>query len=192
MDPFDILIEDHDEMYEYYDKYKSATDFETKKGWLDKIHWELARHASAEEIILYPLIQKHLAKGKFLVEMALTEHQTAKTNLVAFEKFFQWDRNEIDLNLFDKMVDKFMKELKEHNDEEETLQFPELKKKLSAEEMKQLAMELKAAKKKAPTHVHPNLPNKGMGASILQPAQGLLDKVYDAVVGRPSETVSSP
>jgi hemerythrin superfamily protein len=192
-DPFDLLIEDHNEMYEYYDKFGEEKDFNAKLQWLDKIQWELARHASAEELVLYPLIRKHLDKGDFLVELALLQHQTAKDMLSTFERFSKWDTKDINLELFEKAVASFMKDLKEHNDEEEELQFPELRQKLSKKELNELAESLSNAKKRAPTHAHPLVPNKpSTGGSILQPIQGIIDKIVDTVSGRPADHVSSP
>ena len=41
-------------MYEYYDKYKEATDADSKERWSNQRRWEVARHAVGEEIVVYP------------------------------------------------------------------------------------------------------------------------------------------
>ncbi|KAL0483880.1 hypothetical protein AKO1_004574 [Acrasis kona] len=191
--PWDVLKEDHEEMYEYYDKYKESKDWKERTQWLDKIHWELARHSAAEELRLYPLIEKHLEKGKFLVQTALLEHTLVKENLAAFEVLSKWDEKDIDLKLFDELVDRFMVDLRAHNNEEEELQFPKLDEKLSEEEKLELAKQLSAAKEAAPTHVHPHMPNRpSQGLGLFAPVQGLVDKTFDAIVGRPRDALSSP
>jgi hemerythrin superfamily protein len=192
-DPFDILIEDHNEMYEYHDKLKGANSITEKFQWLDKIHWEIARHAAAEERALYPLIREHLDKGDFLVEVALLQHQTIKDSFASFEQFSKLDEDKIDKELLEKTIDTFMEDLKTHNDEEEELQFPKLREKLNQKELDDLAEALTSAKKQAPTHVHPYAPTRNQTIlSVVQPIQGAIDKATDYITGRPRDGLTSP
>lgn len=58
-------------MYEYHDQYKRArkrNDVEAQGRWARQLTWEVARHAVGEEIVVYPLMQKHL--GQRGVELA--------------------------------------------------------------------------------------------------------------------------
>jgi hypothetical protein len=65
-------------MYEYYDAYKSASDVDTKTRWANQLIWEVARHAVAEEIVVYPLMEKHLGQqGVELANGDRTEHQVS-------------------------------------------------------------------------------------------------------------------
>ena len=63
-------------MYEYYDKYSAATDADTQARWSRQLIWEIARHAVGEEIVVYPLMEKHLGQtGLKLADEDRAEHQ---------------------------------------------------------------------------------------------------------------------
>ena len=65
-------------MYEYHDQYKRAHergDTEAQSRWANQLRWEIARHAVGEEIVVYPLMEKHLgAKGLQLADHDRQEH----------------------------------------------------------------------------------------------------------------------
>ena len=67
-------------MYEYYDAYKAATgDADTQARWAHQLTWEVARHAVGEELVVYPLMEKHLgAKGLDLANQDRAEHQVRR------------------------------------------------------------------------------------------------------------------
>ena len=66
-------------MYEYYDEYKRAktnSDLDAQARWARQLTWEVARHAVGEEIIVYPLMEKHMGdKGKELADEDRSQHQ---------------------------------------------------------------------------------------------------------------------
>ncbi|KAG9043844.1 hypothetical protein FS842_001697, partial [Serendipita sp. 407] len=54
---------DHQEMYDYYDEYiRAEGDIDAQGKWGRLLTWEVARHAAGEEIVVYPLIEKHLGE----------------------------------------------------------------------------------------------------------------------------------
>lgn len=65
-------------MYEYHDQYTRAredADVEAQTRWVNQLRWEIARHAIGEEIVVYPLMEKHLGeKGKQLADHDREEH----------------------------------------------------------------------------------------------------------------------
>lgn len=65
-------------MYEYHDKYLRAFkqgDVGACERWANQLRWEIARHAVGEEIVVYPLMEKHLGdKGKQLADHDRAEH----------------------------------------------------------------------------------------------------------------------
>jgi hypothetical protein len=68
------------QMYEYYDAYKKATNEDHKARWSNQLIWEVARHAVAEEIVVYPLMEKHLGqKGLDLANEDREQHQVRFT-----------------------------------------------------------------------------------------------------------------
>lgn len=64
-------------MYAYYSEYvKSKGDPDAQTRWTNLLTWEIARHAVGEEIVVYPLMEKHLgAKGKSLADNDRKDHQ---------------------------------------------------------------------------------------------------------------------
>lgn len=71
-------------MYEYHDKYKEAFsrgDAGACDRWANQLRWEVARHAVGEEIVVYPLMEKHLGqKGKELADHDRHEHQVRRAD----------------------------------------------------------------------------------------------------------------
>ena len=70
------------QMYEYHDLYKRARergDVGAQTRWAHQLRWEIARHAVGEEIIVYPLMEKHLgAEGRKLADHDREEHLVRK------------------------------------------------------------------------------------------------------------------
>lgn len=74
---------DNDMMQMYHDQYKRAHergDVEAQTRWTNQLRWEIARHAVGEEIVVYPLMVKHLGeKGKQLADYDRAEHTVGLT-----------------------------------------------------------------------------------------------------------------
>jgi hypothetical protein len=72
-------------MYEYYDEYTRArnnSDNDAAGRWARQLTWEVARHAVGEEIVVYPLMEKHLSeKGMKLTDNDRAEHQVCSFKL---------------------------------------------------------------------------------------------------------------
>lgn len=68
-------------MYEYYENYEKAIgDPKAQEAWARQLRWEVARHAVAEEILVYPLMEKHLGeKGRHLTDQDREQHQASPT-----------------------------------------------------------------------------------------------------------------
>lgn len=66
-------------MYEYYDEYircVNAKDVDGASRWVRQLTWEVARHAVGEEIVVYPLMEKHMGdQGKKLADEDRDAHQ---------------------------------------------------------------------------------------------------------------------
>lgn len=71
----DRIKHDHDELREYYNNIKKAKSDDDKIKWQNQFVWELARHSIAEEIVVYPAMEKHVPNGVKLAEKDRSEHQ---------------------------------------------------------------------------------------------------------------------
>jgi len=72
----DLIIHDHAELSDYYKQIKNAKDSETKAKWQNQFIWELARHSIAEELVVYPAMEKYLgSNGKDMADHDRKEHR---------------------------------------------------------------------------------------------------------------------
>jgi hemerythrin superfamily protein len=70
------IKKDHRELEEYYNNIIKARDEDDATRWQNQFTWELARHSIAEELVVYPALEKYLGeKGKKLADKDREEHQ---------------------------------------------------------------------------------------------------------------------
>jgi hemerythrin superfamily protein len=73
----EAIKKDHQEIKEYANNIRAATDDDTKTRWQNQFTWELARHSIGEELVVYPAFAKHLgAKGQEMADKDRAEHQS--------------------------------------------------------------------------------------------------------------------
>jgi len=72
------------QMYTYYDQYiKSTGDPDAQDRWARQFIWEVARHAVGEELVIYPLMEKHLGvQGQKLADEDRKDHQVLSSVVV--------------------------------------------------------------------------------------------------------------
>lgn len=73
----EAIKKDHQEIKDYANNIRTATDDDTKTRWQNQFTWELARHSIGEELVVYPAFAKHLgAKGQEMADRDRAEHQS--------------------------------------------------------------------------------------------------------------------
>jgi len=171
-------------MYEYHDQYKRAHergDVDAQARWANQLRWEIARHAVGEEIVVYPLMEKHLGeKGKKLADHDREEHQSVKESLYKLESL-QPGSSE-----FDALLNKTMASLHHHNDDEEIDDLPLLEPEIGEEGSKAAALSFKRTKKFVPTRAHPSAPNKPPFETLVGFLAAPLDKLLDTFAKFPT------
>jgi hypothetical protein len=81
----EAIKKDHQEIKEYANNIRAATDDDTKTRWQNQFTWELARHSIGEELVVYPAFEKHLgAKGQEMADKDRAEHQSVSILLTPF------------------------------------------------------------------------------------------------------------
>lgn len=55
----DLIKHDHDELRTYKDNILNAKDDDERVRWQNQFTWELARHSIAEELVVYPAMEKN-------------------------------------------------------------------------------------------------------------------------------------
>lgn len=70
----EVVTHDHVELNEYYQNILNAKDNDTKTRWQNQLAWELARHSIAEELVVYPAMEKYIPNGKAMADQDRQEH----------------------------------------------------------------------------------------------------------------------
>jgi hemerythrin superfamily protein len=72
----DTIKNDHRELEACYEKIVGLVDPDEKALWQNQFAWELARHVDAEELLVYPAVEKKVPNGKEFVQQYRKKHQT--------------------------------------------------------------------------------------------------------------------
>jgi hemerythrin-like domain-containing protein len=108
------------------------------------------RHSAGEEIVVYPLFEKHLGEqGKKMADEDRAEHLVVKKQLAELDTLIT--KGETDTVHFDKLVTDCLKHLKEHIEGEESNDLPSLEKVLDREDSIKVAKSFERTKMLVPT-----------------------------------------
>ena len=175
-DVIDLLTTDHLEVLGLLTEFRTSTSPERRRELADVVIGELVRHSVAEEMFVYPAMRRHLPDGDAAVDHDVAEHQQ-------LEKLMK-DWEAADDAEFDRVLDELEAVLRDHVDDEESEQFPQLRDHIPHRELVGLAAKVEAAKNVAPTRPHPLAPNNALFHFVVGPGVGLVDRLRDAWSGR--------
>lgn len=136
------------------------------------------RHDVAEEMYVYPAIEKYIPNGTEEVEHDKQEHDEIVQVMKQLE-----DCNAV-APVFMAQLEKLKGLLSHHADDEESQQFPKMRTHMSGDQLIELGEKVEQAKTLASTHPHPSAPHselfhKSVGASV-----GMVDRLSDKLTGR--------
>ena len=183
-DVIEILEHDHrevEEMFQELEQLRGASSDDDKarrKELAEQVTIELVRHSVAEEVLVYPKVERQI--GKEEVEHARKEHAEAEETLARLEKLDADDPE------FDDALQELMGEIRHHIEDEEDEMFADMREVIDVDELRTLGKEVEAFKKVAPTRPHPNVPNEALPRAAAGPAASLLDRFRDLATGRGS------
>ncbi|KAJ3278504.1 hypothetical protein HK104_002282 [Borealophlyctis nickersoniae] len=178
----DEIIEDHKEIKSYYEQYlANAGKPDEQQKWANQLMWEVARHSVGEEIVVYPLMEKVLPDGKALADKDRAQHLVVKKDLYELEKLKAGQPE------FDTLLAKVMRELKEHIQEEETMDLPKLQKAVDPADAVKVGREFSRTKMFVPTRSHPSAPDKPPFETLAGLLAAPLDKLMDVFKSFPSK-----
>ena len=174
-----LLKTDHRTVEALFKQFEKLGDGSAskKKQLVQKIIKELSVHASIEEQVFYPAVRKTVKKAEDDVLEALEEHHIVKWVLS------ELDGMSPDAERFDAKVTVLMENVRHHVKEEEQDLFPEVKKKMAAQELATLGTLMEKAKLLAPTRPHPRAPDAPPGNIVVGAGAMMLDKARDAAAG---------
>jgi hemerythrin-like domain-containing protein len=181
-DVIEILEQDHREveaMFTELESLRGASTAEAKsrrKAVAEQVTIELVRHSVAEEVLVYPVVEKQVSAEE--AEHARKEHAEAEETLQRLEKLDAGDP------AFDSELAELMSEIRHHIADEEGQMFAHMRQVVGADELRTLGGRVEAFKKVAPTRPHPNVPNERLPRLAAGPAASLFDRMRDLASGR--------
>jgi hemerythrin superfamily protein len=179
-DVIDVLIADHRDVTGLIEEIWTVTDPMIRRDLTDTAISELVRHAVAEEMYVYPAMRKYLDDGDQAVEHDVSEHKELEEAMKTLESV------DVSSAEFDTNLRHLESVLADHVQDEESEQFPELRRKVPASELQELAGKVETAKKLAPTRPHQSAPNSELFHKLVGPGVGLVDRLRDKLTGRVS------
>jgi hemerythrin superfamily protein len=179
LDVVDLLTTDHHEVLGLLDEIRTSTASDRRRELADVVIGELVRHSVAEEMFVYPAMRQHLPDGDAAVEHDVAEHKQLEKLMRDWEGVDAADAD------FDRVLTELEQVLRDHVDDEETEQFPQLREHIPHADLVAMATRVEAAKKVAPTRPHPLAPNNALFHFVVGPGVGLVDRLRDAWTERP-------
>lgn len=180
-DVIDILTSDHQDMLALIRQIRKATTVEQRRETADVVIAEIMRHSVAEEMHVYPAMEKYLPNGAEEVEHDKQEHD----QLVDVMK--QLEDVDADTQEFLSLVAELEAQLRHHVEDEEQDQFPGLRKYIPEGERRELGQKVEKAKSMAPTRPHPNTPSSELFHKTVGVGLGMVDRLRDKLTGRTTD-----
>jgi hemerythrin superfamily protein len=177
-DVIDVLTSDHRDVTALIGEIWAVTDPMIRRDLTDTAISELVRHAVAEEMYVYPAMRKYLPDGEKAVEHDIEEHKDLERTMKDLESV------DVSSPEFETSLRQLETLLADHVQDEESEQFPELRRRVPHEELVELAGKVETAKKLAPTRPHPGAPNNELFHKLVGPGVGLVDRLRDKLTGR--------
>jgi len=194
----DSIKRDHQELKEYADNIRNANDQNSQAEWQNQFTWELARHSIAEELVVYPALERYLGlEGKQRADKDREEHQSVRQMSGWHNTMINTCQIKDDLYRFQDLspadekflptLDKLMKDLNEHIEEEEKHDLPILERVLDRSDSVSMANSFDRTKAFVPTRSHPWAPNKPPFETVVGLLAAPLDRLADLFRSFPNQ-----
>lgn len=170
----DHLVEDHNRIKRLFSEFDSA-DGSRRPELFSTIVAELARHESAEEEVVYPVLRKEVGEGDALADARISEENEAKEALAELEEIGVGNAD------FDVKFTALRDDVLEHAEREEQDVFPALRAAVSADRLQEMGKWVERAEATAPTHPHPDAPDTPPGIYAAGPVAAVFDRARDAI-----------
>ncbi|MCX4390446.1 hemerythrin domain-containing protein [Micromonospora peucetia] len=166
----DILDAEHRQLHELLRRLTDPGPEPAPEHGLEVLTAAMSRHLSAEEQYLLPAVRAALPDAADRIDRAIADDRALLTALKG---------------LTDDGLDGVAERIRHHVEEAGAL-VAALREVASAEELIRLGNRLEIAEEAAPTRPHPGTPATPPWNRVVEPAVGVVDKVRDAVTGRPT------
>lgn len=176
----DIIVDDHREVQQMFTQAQRETDPAEFQRLVSTVVAELVRHSVAEEQYLYPALREHVDGGDEIADHEIAEHSEAEQVMKDMEGL---DADDPQLR---ERFNALVEDVNHHIEDEENDALPRLRSACPEDELIELGHNLERAKRTAPTRPHPTAPDTPPMNKLLAPGAGLVDRVRDALTGRPT------
>ena len=167
------LLEQHEQVRAAIDAVAATKTAKSRQAAFDVLRELLARHETAEEMIVRPLTRS-VDNGETVAEARMDEENKSKDVLAELEKL------DIASVEFARTFETFAQAVLEHAQAEETFEFPLLRQHLDADKLATAERQLLLAEKTAPTHPHPSARSTAMNF-VAGPFAAVADRTRDAI-----------
>lgn len=167
------LLAQHELVRKAIDDVAKTKTAKARQNAFDTLRELLARHETAEEMIVRPLT-RGIDGGSTIASARMDEENESKDVLAQLEKL------DIASVEFARTFETFAKSVLEHAQAEEAYEFPLLRSMLDANKLEQAEKALLMAEKTAPTHPHPSARSTTMNY-LTGPFAAMADRARDAV-----------
>lgn len=172
-DLVDQLLAQHEQVRAAINDVAQTTTAESRQETFDALRELLARHETAEEMIVRPLTRS-IDDGGSVAGARTDEENESKKVLATLEKL------DIASVEFARLFEKFAQEVLTHAQHEETKEFPLLRARLDSDKLETAEKQLLMAEKTAPTHPHPSARTTAMNY-VAGPFAAMTDRARDAI-----------
>ncbi|CRL18026.1 unnamed protein product [Penicillium camemberti] len=144
----EAIKDDHRRLESYYNIIVNSEDEDEQTRFQNQFTWELARHAVAEELVVFPALEKVRSDGKEKIDDDRREHSALKEMLYVFQ-----DLNSSDPRFFP-TITMLMEGLARHMRDEEANDLVILEETLTSDESEELGETLSRTKMFLPSRSH--------------------------------------
>ncbi|KAJ5411035.1 uncharacterized protein N7487_005394 [Penicillium crustosum] len=144
----EAIKDDHRRLESYYNIIVNSEDEDEQTRFQNQFTWELARHAVAEELVVFPALEKVRSDGKEKIDDDRREHSALKEMLYVFQNL-----NSSDPRFFP-TVTMLMEGLARHMRDEEANDLVILEETLTSDESEKLGESLSRTKMFVPSRSH--------------------------------------
>ncbi|WP_322760577.1 hemerythrin domain-containing protein [Frankia sp. Cr2] len=180
-DVVDVLTRDHGKVEELFQRYDRAASTTEKNQLAMNIFIELLRHAAVEEKIVYPEARKIIPNGDEVIGREISQQAAAERTMAALSATKPTDPD------FAHLMRELMEMIREHVWEQEEVWFPQLRQRMSADNLRQLAEQVEAMHATAPTQAAASTSSRSSasdrppGRLLLGMGTGIVDRVRQMV-----------
>jgi hemerythrin superfamily protein len=167
-----FLKAQHNLIEDMFDEVLHASDPRAREKPFVELRQLLAVHETAEEMVVHPRVRRQADAGDEIVDARLAEEHEAKELLSQIEKLHVTSQQFIDelTKLRDAVLD--------HAEHEENEEFPVLQREVDADDLKRMAIAVRAAEAIAPTRPHAGVESAKLNF-VVGPFASMLDRARD-------------